>query len=1042
MFFTVNKIDSRIEELEWVRYYKMNNAFPFKAYNDIRGKDEVVQAPAQKGEEFEVKNNSLLVGRDRYTWLEKNIEIPKAIKGFDVVGLFDFGKTGGGNNSGFESLLYINDSEYQGVDSNHREVFFKDDLCETDINLKFLLWSGLNGGGEPKDELMLLKQAEIGYVHKATDEFYYLSKNMNNSIKLMADGNPVKHKLLALLDKIFTKLTFSDVINEREKFFEMVDEEYPKLLKTLEEMGKDSDITVHCVGHTHIDVAWLWRVKHTKEKCLRSFSSVLRLMDKYPEYIFMQGQPQLYKFVKDNYPEFYEKMKKEIKKGRFEPNGGMWVEADCNISSGEALVRQFLYGIRFFQKEFDINSTCLWLPDVFGYSWALPQIMKGFNLDTFMTTKISWNEYNKIPHDTFMWRGMDGSEILTHFITTPDEGDGPDHYQYFTYNGQVDAETVTGIYDNYADKGLNEELLISYGYGDGGGGPNREMIMNRQALDKIPGIPHVKETTVKDYFEKLHENVDNSENYMHTWASELYFENHRGTYTSQAYNKLKNRKLELYTAHMETIVALGELLGVKSETKESFDKVWELILMNQFHDIIPGSSITEVYEDSTKDYAICENELDEVKKNYSKIVADGEKYIYSIFNFTPFERKEVMFIEKDEDGIFLDSKENELVSEKVENGYKVEVTLVPTGFTTIKFKAAEVRKGNVNFKISEDNMNIETPLYIVEFEKNGTIKRMFDKENNREVIKDFGNRFTSHQDYPIEFDAWNVDIDHLYHYDVIEDLVKFQIKSIGELELELDVIYKYNRSTINQTIKFYSNDRKVEFDTNVDWHENHKFLKVGFDVNVFSNFATYDIQFGNIQRTTHFSSSWDYAKFEVIAHKWVDLSETGYGVSLLNDCKYGHSIKDSLMSISLIKCSTWPDPHADQGEHNFKYAILPHSGTWQEAGIQKVAENFNNKLHMFNGNSVVGNKSLFKISSENISIDAIKISEEKDGIILRVHEYMGMRNDFKITSDFNIVDYTEVNLLEESQGEVIASNMIEGYITPYQIKTYKINFRK
>lgn len=1040
MFFTVNKIDSRLNELDQLRYYKMNSIFPFKAYNDLRNSDEVVQAPAQKNQEFEVNQNSLLVGRDRYTWLEKNIILPKTINGFEIVGKFDFGKTGAGNNSGFESLLYVNDIEYQGVDSNHKEVFFNENLSEKDINLKFLLWSGLNGGGKPKDELMLLKEASIGYIHKNTDEFYYLAKNINNTIKLMPEGDPTKHKLLLLLDKIITKLSFIDVENDIENLYKLVDKEYPLFLDELENMGKESNITVYCVGHTHIDVAWLWRLKHTKEKCLRSFSSVLRLMDKYPEYIFMQSQPQLYKFVKDNYPDFYERIKEQIKNGRFEPNGGMWVEADCNISSGEALIRQFLYGIRFFQKEFGITSTCLWLPDVFGYSWALPQIMKGFNLDTFMTTKISWNEYNKIPHDTFMWRGIDGSEILTHFITTPDGGDVSNYYKIFTYNGEINARTVTGIYDNYADKSLNQDLLISYGYGDGGGGPNREMIMNRRSLDKIPGIPHVKTTTVKSYFEKLHMNIQKSDAYLHTWASELYFENHRGTYTSQAYNKYMNRKLELYISHMEAIAVLGELLGFKSNYKESFDKVWELILTNQFHDIIPGSSITEVYEDSRKDYELCEKTLDSIKVNYSSLISDGEDDKYTFFNFTPFKRKEVVFIDKVDDGIFIDFNDNVLISEKVENGYKVEVDLLPTGFTCITFKKSKRESGNTNFKVSEDKKTIETPFYIIHFNENGIIKRIFDKENNREVLNEFGNRFTCHQDCPIEFDAWNIDIDHLYHYEVIDDLIKFDIKSIGELELELNLSYKYNRSIINQIIKFYSNDRKIEFDTTIDWHENHKLLKVGFDVNVFSNLATYDIQFGNIQRTTHFNSSWDYAKFEVVAHKWVDLSETGYGISLLNDCKYGHSIKDSLMSISLIKCATSPDPYADQGEHNFKYALVPHKGTWQEAEIQAQAENFNNKVYMFNGNSNLNNKSIFKISANNISIDAIKLAEDGNGVILRVHEYMGMRNSFNITSDFNIKEYSEVNLLEEIQGDLIKSDIIEDYITPYQIKSYRIMF--
>lgn len=1042
MFFTVNKIDTMLEQLEWLRYYKMESIFNFKAYDDTRGKDEIKKFPPQKGEEFEVEKNTLLVGRDRYVWLEKDITLPNKKEGFDILGIFDFGKTGGGNNSGFESLLYVNDEEYQGVDLNHKEVFFKDDLSQKNINLKFLLWSGLEGGGDIQDQFMLLKQADIGYIHKATDEFYYLAKNMNSVIKKLDKGLPIKYKLTQLLDKVMKKLAMIDVINNVEEFYSVIEKEYPIFLDELEKIGKNSDITVYCVGHTHIDVAWLWRIKHSKEKCARSFSTVLRLMDKYPQYTFMQGQPQLYKYVKEEYPEVYEKMKEKIKEGRFEPNGGMWVEADCNISSGEALVRQFLYGIKFFEKEFGVKSTCLWLPDVFGYSWALPQIMKGFNLDTFMTTKISWNEYNKIPNDTFYWRGIDGTKILTHFITTPDEGDGPAHYQYFTYNGLIDSDTVMGIYNNYEDKGVNQDLLISYGYGDGGGGPNREMIMNREALDKIPSAPNVKDTTVKEYFEQLHKNVENSENYIHTWSNELYFENHRGTYTSQAYNKKMNRLLEIYTTQIEAISVLGYLLTGEEPKKDEIDKIWELILVNQFHDIIPGSSINEVYEDSKKDYTYCFDKLEEIKQQYENILTSKEENVYNIFNFTAFEREEYVFIKSNEEGEFFDIDNNILLSEKVEGGYKVFVKLVKCGFTKIQFKKSTLQESKSPFIVNQQNKVFETPFYIIKFNEKGIIERIFDKENKREVLKEFGNRFTAHEDIPIEFDAWNLDIDHLYNYEIIEDLQAFEVKHIGDLTLEINSKYKYNNSIIKQTIILFANDRKIEFDTEIDWKENHKFLKVGFDVNVFSNFATYDIQFGNIQRTTHFSSSWDYAKFEVVAHKWIDLSETGYGVSLMNNCKYGHSVKDSLMNISLIKCATWPDTKADQTIHNFKYAILPHKGTWQEAGVHKVAECFNNDIKLFNGDMKISNKALFNISEENINIGAIKFSEDGKEVILRIHEYMGKRNEFEISSDFNIVDYTNVNLLEEDICERVKNNLIKDYIKPYEIKTYKITLQK
>ncbi|GJM77454.1 hypothetical protein HMSSN036_96700 [Paenibacillus macerans] len=306
-----------------------------------------------------------------------------------------------------------------------------------------------------------------------------------------------------------------------------------QLTRAISALPKSSPVTVRCIGHTHIDVAWLWRLKHTREKAARSFSTVLRLMEMFPEYVFLQTQPQLYEYLKQDYPELYEQIKERVKEGRWEAAGGMWLEADCNLTSGESLVRQLLYGTRFLREEFGAECTYLWLPDVFGYSWALPQILRKSGFDTFMTTKISWNQYNRMPHDTFKWRGIDGSEVLTHFITTPQDGS----FWWYTYNGNIEASSVQGIWDTYRDKEINKELLLSYGYGDGGGGVNREHLELRRRLEAMPGLPNVVTGRADEYFAKLHETVEKADRYVHTWDGELYLEYHRGTYTSQAYNK-------------------------------------------------------------------------------------------------------------------------------------------------------------------------------------------------------------------------------------------------------------------------------------------------------------------------------------------------------------------------------------------------------------------------------------------------------------------------------------------------------------------------
>ncbi|MGL5507960.1 MAG: alpha-mannosidase, partial [Paraclostridium sp.] len=418
-------------------------------------------------------------------------------------------------------------------------------------------------------------------------------------------------------------------------------------------------MNVTCIGHTHIDVAWLWRLKHTREKCARSFSTVLRLMERYPEYIFLQTQPQLYEYVKNDYPEIYEAIKQKVKDGNWEVDGGMWLEADCNIPSGESLVRQILVGSRFIKEEFNKDVEYLWLPDVFGYSWALPQILKKSGIDMFMTTKISWNQYNRMPHDTFKWRGIDGSEILTHFITTPEPWSQPGSW-FYTYNGRLTPKTVKGVYDAYTDKGITNDLLVSYGFGDGGGGVNREMLEYRKRLDKMPGLPNVKTGKAGEYFKCLKEKVANTKDYVHTWDGELYLEYHRGTYTSQAYTKMMNRKLELLYRETEWLSTVACLTNNDWSTyaNNEITKGWKTILRNQFHDIIPGSSITEVYEDAKIEYQEAEDLALNIKEDIKNSIVKEEENTYTVVNNANWDRTETIEVESNIEGNFYDEEGN------------------------------------------------------------------------------------------------------------------------------------------------------------------------------------------------------------------------------------------------------------------------------------------------------------------------------------------------------------------------------------------------
>ena len=409
---------------------------------------------------------------------------------------------------------------------------------------------------------------------------------------------------LAIESILNDTINYLDLRNPYSKaFYSSLDKAREYITKALyEDMAGYNDIIATCIGHTHIDVAWWWTVEQTREKVARSFATVLKLMDEYPNYKFMSSQPQLYYFLKERYPELYSRLKERVREGRWEPEGGMWVEADCNVTSGESLVRQFIHGKRFFKEEFGVDNRILWLPDVFGYSGALPQIMKKSGIDYFMTTKLAWNQFNKIPYDTMRWRGIDGTEVLAHFITTL--GIGQDVSNFFTtYNGLLHPDAIMGGWERYQNKDINNDILISYGYGDGGGGPTREMLETSMRMEKgIRGIPKVRQELTRKYFEELEERVKDNRR-LPVWEGEFYFEYHRGTYTSMARNKRSNRKGEFLLMDLEMISILAQDLKGIPYPREELDKLWKTLLINQFHDILPGTSIYEVYEVTKKEYA-------------------------------------------------------------------------------------------------------------------------------------------------------------------------------------------------------------------------------------------------------------------------------------------------------------------------------------------------------------------------------------------------------------------------------------------------------
>ena len=1031
MFLTLDKFRQRVRELGEKRYFGHSCIAPFISMEGNLPPDESYKGLPEKVEGPAFGLHDFFVGRDRYLWLERTVKLPEAKEGCETVGLFDFGETGGGYNSGFESLLYVDGHPYQGVDTHHKEVIFRGKEGK-EVCLTFLLWTGLEGGGEHTSFYHQCRQADVAYLHKKTDELYYFAKAITETLLLLPPENEQYAKLKAALDR-----TFSCINWDEESFYEKAEKAHDMLMDELDRMEKSTEVTVNVVGHTHIDVAWLWRLKHTREKAQRSFSTVLRLMELYDEYIFLQTQPQLYKYVKEDCPELYEKIRQKAAEGKWEPDGGMWVEADCNLSSGEALVRQFLYGTRFLEQEFGKKCEYLWLPDVFGYSWALPQILKQCEINTFMTTKISWNQFNSIPDDLFWWRGIDGSEILTYFVNTPGEGQDMDT-RYATYNGMVTPHAVLGSWNKFKNKDLSRDTLISYGYGDGGGGVTRDMLELRRAMDVIPGLPHVKSVQAGEFFRKLHENVENTDRYVHTWDGELYLEYHRGTYTSQAYNKKTNRHMENKLVQTEWLSSLAYILGGGYAGQELNDS-WECVLLHQFHDIIPGSSIHEVYEDSRINYRAAEERADHVWEEALKTVIQEKEHTYSVYSINSFGGKELVLIPEQEEGSFTDGSGRKLEAQKTKNGYEVQVETEPFSAIPVIFIPGEKKTAVPKTASSFDGASIETSRYSIAWNEEGQLTRIYDKRVERSVLKEgqLGNVLEVYEDKPINFDAWDIDIFYTQKMERAKLAKAPELVENGSLKAVVRFVFRYHKSEIQQDMTVFRDSGNIDFVTRVDWQETHRLLKAAFYTDIRSVKASYDIQFGHVERPTHWNTSWDWARFEVCGHKWADLSETGYGVSLLNNCKYGYSIKDQAIKLSLLKSAVYPDTEADKGTHEFTYSLYPHEGSVTEGGTIEAASRLNLPAQAVPG-QFADQRKIVKVSTDRVQIDAVKKAEDEDCLIVRLHECRGGRGKVKLSSEFPVKKLVPCNLLEHGCGEAVEGAEAVFPITPFEIKTFKM----
>ena len=1042
ILFELERMERLVQDIDKLRY---PISIPIREYKMYEGKlENGERCSTENWQNYEIDTPWDTL--DSHRWLRTTITIPEEMDGKHVEMQLISGREGQWDATNPQMLFYINQQLIQGVDVNHREVTISTKAKSGDIyEIAMLIYSG----SVPGD---LIFRSNLITIDDQVQKFYYDFSVPVQSARVLKNSDEENcRRILKKLDVAANTVDLRKPYSETfYKALEAADELLVKEFYTTVDLASP---VVSAIGHTHIDIAWLWTVEQTREKVLRSFSTVLRLMEQYPDYKFMSSQPILYQFVKEQEPEMYEIIKKRVQEGRWEVDGAMWLEADCNLTGGESLVRQIIKGEKFFEDEFGISSKSLWLPDVFGYSAALPQILKRSGIPYFMTTKIAWNQYNQLPNDTFMWKGIDGSEVFV-FMPTACDFDKTlglnvsftDTRNTTTYTGIINPNMTLGTFKRFQNRDLTEDTIMLFGFGDGGGGPTKEMLENAERLRYgMPGIPRIKQEFEREFFDRTHDKIAKLPD-MPKWNGELYFEYHRGTLTSIGKNKQYNRKNEILYAQLETLASMLKNKGVEYP-KEVITRGWDVLLLNQFHDIIPGSAIEEVYVQSDKEY---EEIFTNGMKALQAIAQEGAKSIQTgnhaiiVYNTQGYVRNDVIFVkglDQVEVAAITDCDGKKLPFQKTKDG---DMVFYAEGIPKLGCKVFYYTIGEERKDSYEWNGEFENKFYRVVFNEQMEIISLIEKATGKEFIQDGkkGNELVTYEDRPMNWDNWDIDVFYRkkpYYADFVSEI---RILEDGEVRKTLEITKQFADSIVTQKIHLYHDIPRIDFETDADWKEHNVLLRVNFPVDVNTTKATYEIQFGNVERETTNNHSWDTAKFEACGHKWADLSEDNNGISLLNDCKYGYGIKDGNLSLTLIKAGTYPNENADIGKHHFVYSIYPHAGRWQEAETVEMAYNLNVPpvvvLQNQNEGEVAGTEFLI-CDAKNCFIEVLKEAEDQNGTIVRIYENRNRHTRTKISLPKYVKQIYECNLMEKNERELeIQEHVVEVVLKPYEIKTYRI----
>ena len=1011
----------------WRRELKEHFYVPLEAveFGGFATREQLSPEQADKGRFKPMPVGAAWGAKWEYAWFQAELTLPASAVGQRVVLRPDVGA---------ESLVFINGKAAGARDKAHTELLLS---LKAKAGEKFhILIEGYGGHGptpvscgpqppgrvtvpEPPATQRTVGQSSFGIWQ---EEAYQLWIDVETLYQVRGNIDP-------------NLLRVSEIDQGLRDFTTIVDFELPadQMLATFKAARKRLGPLLACVngstaptlytfGHAHLDVAWLWPLAETERKAARTFSNQLALMEQYPQYKFLQSEPHLYWMVKTLYPELYQRIKKAVKAGKVIADGGMWIEADTNLSSGESLIRQFIHGKRFFREEFGVENEIMWLPDVFGYSGTLPQIMHGCGINYFATAKIFWAYHGgeQFPYNTFWWEGIDGTQVMVNLCND--------------YSSPTDPASVIRRWNERVQRDGISTRLMPFGHGDGGGGPTRDHLEYLRRLENLEGVPQTKMAAPIEYFKDQEARGWPSEKYV----GELYFQAHRGTYTSQAKTKKANRRSEFAVREAELWGSVARALkGLPYPAKE-MEEVWRGVLLNQFHDIIPGSSIARVYEEALALYdKVIAKSTEVADAARAKLAGPGEGL--AVFNSLTWGRTALVPLPKGANSA-ADAAGESLPAQAIDGVTYVEAAVPGCGWTTLSLSPTADKPAKSELKVSAKQL--ENDLLRVQFNKAGEIVSLFDKSAKRELAAGLCNSFRMYRDVPSQWDAW--DIDSIYELTPVEmnTPATIEVLASGPLLAKIRVKRQLHLSTMTQDIVLRRGSRRVDFVTTIDWKESHKLLKVNFPVNVHANEAVHEIQFGHIRRPNHRSRVSDQDRYEVCNHRWSALVEEGRGVAILNDSKYGLNVLDNSINLTLLKSGLAPDMTADKGVQEFTYSFYAWDGCLADSEVVKEGYELNCPVTTARGQA--GQGTLFTLDAANIVIETVKPAEDgsKD-VVLRLYEAKHTATRCTLTTSLPAMTAQQTNMLEEHQSDLpLNAGKLALNFRPFEVKTIRLRMGK